>query len=147
MKQFINFSEYLTMWFPKGCVLTRFDFLIKVFYLFFLFLDLTQVHKSTIQRVIATGYLILEFRENVLLETGVFRLKILWNSHSTLTQVYTWITLFPLDGSLVPKISKRHFFGDIWNSCHWVTDMGLEPHQKNGVLKFLERVTHPEEIE
>ena len=146
MKQFINFSEYLTMWFPKGCVLTRFDFLIKVFYLFFSLLRVdssTQIYNPKSHSI---GYLILEFRENVLLETGVFRLKILWNSHSTLTQVYTWITLFPLDGSLVPKISNRHFLGDIWNSCHWVTDMGLEPHQKHGVLKSLERVTYPEEI-
>ena len=44
---------------------------------------------------------------------------------------YSWITLFPLDTALVRKIAKRHFFGDILNSCHWVTDMGLEPHQKN----------------
>ena len=28
------------------------------------------------------------------------------------------------------KISKLHFFTDIWNSFHWVTHMGLEPHQK-----------------
>ena len=30
----------------------------------------------------------------------------------------SWITLFPLDTALVRKISKCHFFGDIWNSCH-----------------------------
>ena len=29
------------------------------------------------------------------------------------------------------KNFKTPFFGDIWNSCHWVTDMGLEPQQKN----------------
>ena len=34
-----------------------------------------------------------------------------------------------MDILLVPKISKRHFFGDISNSCQWVTQMGLEPHQ------------------
>ena len=36
---------------------------------------------------------------------------------------------FSLDILLGPKISKRHFFGDISNSCQWVTQMGLEPHQ------------------
>ena len=35
-----------------------------------------------------------------------------------------------LDGALVQKISKRHFFQDIKNSFHRVTQMGLEPHQK-----------------
>ena len=35
-----------------------------------------------------------------------------------------------LDGRLVPKISKRHFFWDIQNSFHGVVDMDLEPHQK-----------------
>ena len=36
-----------------------------------------------------------------------------------------------LDGRLVPKISKRHFFfRDIQNSLHGVADIGLEPHQK-----------------
>ena len=34
-----------------------------------------------------------------------------------------------LDGRLVPKISKRHFFRDIQNSFHEVTHIGLEPHQ------------------
>ena len=34
-----------------------------------------------------------------------------------------------LDALLVPKISKRHFFQDIKNSFHGVTQMGLEPHQ------------------
>ena len=42
---------------------------------------------------------------------------------------------FSLDILLVPKISKRHFFRDISNSCQWVTQMGLEPHQKNFFLK------------
>ena len=35
-----------------------------------------------------------------------------------------------LDGRLVPKISKRHFFQDVQNSFHGVADIGLEPHQK-----------------
>ena len=35
-----------------------------------------------------------------------------------------------LDGRLVPKFSKRHFFQDIKNSFHGVTRMGLKPHQK-----------------
>ena len=35
-----------------------------------------------------------------------------------------------LDGRLVPKISKRHFFQDIQNPFHGVADIGLEPHQK-----------------
>ena len=35
-----------------------------------------------------------------------------------------------MDILLVPKISKCHFFRDISNSCQWVTQMGLEPHQK-----------------
>ena len=34
-----------------------------------------------------------------------------------------------LDGAVVRKISKRHFFQDIKNSFHWVTQMGLKPHQ------------------
>ena len=34
-----------------------------------------------------------------------------------------------LDGALVRKISKRHFFEDIWNSFHEGTQMGPEPHQ------------------
>ena len=34
-----------------------------------------------------------------------------------------------LDGALVQKISKRHFFEDIWNSFHEGTQMGPEPHQ------------------
>ena len=42
-----------------------------------------------------------------------------------------WITLFSLDTAFVRKISKHHFFKDIQNSFHWVTDIGLEPHQKN----------------
>ena len=34
-----------------------------------------------------------------------------------------------LDALLVPKISNRHFFQDIKNSFHGVTQMGLETHQ------------------
>ena len=34
-----------------------------------------------------------------------------------------------LDSRLVRKISKRHFFQDITNSFHGVTQIGLEPHQ------------------
>ena len=34
-----------------------------------------------------------------------------------------------LDGAVVQKISKRHFFQDIKNSLHEVTQMGLKPHQ------------------
>ena len=34
-----------------------------------------------------------------------------------------------LDGALIPKFSKRHFFQDIKNSFHGVTQMGLKPHQ------------------
>ena len=35
-----------------------------------------------------------------------------------------------LDGAVIRKISKRHFFQDIKNSVHQVTQMGLKPHQK-----------------
>ena len=42
-----------------------------------------------------------------------------------------------LDGRLVPKISKRHFFRDIQISFHGVADVGLEPHQKN----FFEKIS------
>ena len=35
-----------------------------------------------------------------------------------------------LDGRLVWKISKRHFFQDINNSFHGVTQIGPKPHQK-----------------
>ena len=34
-----------------------------------------------------------------------------------------------LDGRLVRKISKRHFFQDIKKSFHGVTQMGPKPHQ------------------
>ena len=34
-----------------------------------------------------------------------------------------------LDSAVVRKISKRHFFHDIKNSFHQVTQMGLKPHQ------------------
>ena len=34
-----------------------------------------------------------------------------------------------LDGAVVQKISKRHFFQHIKNSFHRVTQMGLKPHQ------------------
>ena len=34
-----------------------------------------------------------------------------------------------LDTLLVPKISKSHFFQDIKNSFHGVTQIGLKPHQ------------------
>ena len=34
-----------------------------------------------------------------------------------------------LDGAVVRKISKRHFFQDIKNSFHGVTQMGIKPHQ------------------
>ena len=34
-----------------------------------------------------------------------------------------------LDGTVVQKISKHHFFQEIKNSFHGVTQMGLEPHQ------------------
>ena len=44
---------------------------------------------------------------------------------------------FRLDILLIPKISKRHFFGDIQNSSHGVADIGLEPHQKN----FFEKIS------
>ena len=34
-----------------------------------------------------------------------------------------------LDGAVVQKISKGHFLQDIKNSFHWVTWIGLKPHQ------------------
>ena len=40
-----------------------------------------------------------------------------------------------LDGALVPKFSKRHFFQDIKKSSHGVTQMGLKPYQ-NFFQKF-----------
>ena len=48
-----------------------------------------------------------------------FYSKVGWPSHEPLA----------LDRRLVRKISKRHFFQDIINSCCGVTQMGLEPHQ------------------
>ena len=41
-----------------------------------------------------------------------------------------------MDGRLIPKISKSHFFRDIQNSFHGVADIGLEPHQKNSFEKI-----------
>ena len=35
-----------------------------------------------------------------------------------------------LDGAVVQKISKYHFFQDIKNSFHGVNQMGLKPQQK-----------------
>ena len=34
-----------------------------------------------------------------------------------------------LDSAVIRKISKRHFFRDIENSFHGVTQIGLKPHQ------------------
>ena len=34
-----------------------------------------------------------------------------------------------VDPQVVQKISKRHFFQDIKNSFHGVTQIGLKPHQ------------------
>ena len=62
-----------------------------------------------------------------------------------------------LDRTVVRKISKRHFFQDIKNSFHGVTQIGLKPHQNffkiffstntvaRGVQSFciLEGATHP----
>ena len=42
-----------------------------------------------------------------------------------------------LNGRLVPKISKRHFFRDIQISFHGVADVGLEPYQK----KIFEKIS------
>ena len=69
---------------------------------------------------------------------------------------YAWTTE-ALDGRAVRKISKRHFFQDIKNSFHGVTQIGLKPHQNflkiffstntvaRGVQSFciLEGATHP----
>ena len=41
---------------------------------------------------------------------------------------YSWTTE-ALDGRAVRKISKRHFFQDIKNSFHGVTQICLKPHQ------------------
>ena len=62
-----------------------------------------------------------------------------------------------LDGRVIRKISKCHFFQDIKNSFHGVTQIGLKPHQNffkfffstntvaRGVQSFciLEGATHP----
>ena len=40
-----------------------------------------------------------------------------------------------LDGALIPKFSKRHFFQDIRKSFHGVTQVCLKPHQ-NFFQKF-----------
>ena len=58
------------------------------------------------------------------------RKQTLFNSQNNRSFFYLsknhWIYL---DGRLVQKISKRHFFQDIKNSFHGVTQMGLKPHQ------------------
>ena len=70
-----------------------------------------------------------------------------WLSHESLA----------LDSALVQKISKHHFFQDIKNSFHRVTQICLKPHQNffqiffstntaaRGVQSFciLEGATHP----
>ena len=62
-----------------------------------------------------------------------------------------------LDGTVVRKISKCHFFQDIKNSFHGVTQIGLKPHENvfqtffstNTVARavqsfcILEGATHP----
>ena len=47
--------------------------------------------------------------------------------------LFTWVCLghgpLALDGRVVRKISKRHFFQDIKNSLHGVTQIGLKTNQ------------------
>ena len=44
--------------------------------------------------------------------------------------VYLYMDILKyLDGALVRKISKRHFFEDIWDSFNEGTHIGPEPHQ------------------
>ena len=47
-------------------------------------------------------------------------------------EIVCWIMDYSISSgwSTRSKNFKMPFFGDISNSCHWVTDMGLEPHQK-----------------
>ena len=45
-----------------------------------------------------------------------------------------------LDGALVQKISKRHFFEDIENSFHEVTHIGLKPHQFFFLFKISQQI-------
>ena len=42
-----------------------------------------------------------------------------------------------LDSSAMSKFLKRRFLGNISNSCHWATHMGLKPTQK----KFFEKIS------
>ena len=42
-----------------------------------------------------------------------------------------------LDGAAIQKIRKRRFFGNISNSCCWVTQLGLKPNQK----KIFEKIS------
>ena len=43
-----------------------------------------------------------------------------WQTEAVKVSRFTksWITLFPLDLSLIPKISKYHFFKVVSNSCY-----------------------------
>ena len=50
-----------------------------------------------------------------------------------------------LDALLVQKISEHHFFQDIKNSFHVVTQMGLEPHQ-NFFQNFFQQIWSLEEF-
>ena len=50
-----------------------------------------------------------------------------------------------LDGAVVQKISKRHFFKDIKNSFHGVTRIGLKPHQ-NIFKFFFQQIWSPEDF-
>ena len=63
----------------------------------------------------------------------------------------TYLQLTPNHGSLaqdstvVRKISKRHFFQDIKNSFHGVTQIGLKPHQ-NFLNFFFQQIWSLEEF-
>ena len=58
---------------------------------------------------------------------------------------YTTHGSLALDPALVQKISKRHFFQDIKNSFHGVTQMGLKPHQ-NFFQFFFQQIWLLEEL-
>ena len=55
-----------------------------------------------------------------------FRTSVVLN-HSC--YVVLGVDIVKVDALARQKFSKRHFFGDIENSFHEVTHIGLEPHQ------------------
>ena len=89
---------------------------------------------SIVLMVILTIILLLELKwwQMILLEypyKNPSKMTIMFSISWIYWLYYTNHEPLALDGTVVRKISKRHFFQDIKNSFHGVTQIGLKPHQ------------------